>query len=171
MLMRSAAFETWAPRPQKRGRHCSTTTYWPLGLLDSCSGQTRTVSRLWATTKPHGICISEPGGQASRIGRRGTPFTSRPWSWEPMVLETRSKDMNNFTITHKGLFFYIIPIYLDMRDEYCPAIAGRHWIFEPFLMVMDALFSAADYVADRLFGAELTMPMLITGEIGADGAP
>ena len=88
-----------------------------------------------------------------------------------MVLETRSKDMDNFTITHKGLFFYIIPIYLDMRDEYCPAIAGRHWIFEPFLMVMDTLFSAADYVADRLFGAELTMPMLITGEIGADGAP
>lgn len=78
--------------------------------------------------------------------------------------------MNNFTITHKGLFFYIIPIYLDMRDESCPAIAGRHWFFEPFLMVIDALFSAADYVADRLFGAELTMPMLITGEIGANGA-
>lgn len=79
--------------------------------------------------------------------------------------------MGNFTITHKGLFFYIIPIYLDMRDESCPTIAGRHWFFEPFLMVMDLLFSAADYVAGRLFGAELTMPMLITGEIGADGTP
>lgn len=88
-----------------------------------------------------------------------------------MVREIRSKDMDNFTITHKGWFFYIIPIYLDMRDESCPTIAGRHWFFEPFLMVMDALFSAADYVAYRLFGAELTMPMLITGEIGADGAP
>ena len=87
-----------------------------------------------------------------------------------MVHEIRSKDMNSFTITHKGLFLYIIPIYLDMRDESCPSIAGRHWIFEPFLMVMDLLFSAADYVAGRLFGAELTMPMLITGEIGDHGA-
>src|SRR5690554_1945143 len=88
-----------------------------------------------------------------------------------MVRATRSKDMDNLTITHKGWFFFIIPIYLDMRDESCPSIAGRHWIFEPFLMVMDLLFSAADYVAGRLFGAELTMPMLTTGEIGADGTP
>src|SRR5690606_5788937 len=66
-------------------------TCWPQGLLDSCSGQTRTGSRRWVTTRPHGICISEPGGQASRTGRRGTPFTSRPWSWEPMVpLSTRA---------------------------------------------------------------------------------
>jgi len=79
--------------------------------------------------------------------------------------------MDNFTITHKGWFFYIIPIYLDMRDESCPVITGRHWFFEPFLMVMDALFSAAFYAADWLFGAELPMPVLITGEIGADGAP
>src|SRR5690554_2760130 len=87
-----------------------------------------------------------------------------------MVREIRSKDMNNFTITHKGLFFYIIPIYLDMRDESCPSIAGRHWLFLPLLIVMDALFSAAYYAADWLFGAELPMPVLITGEIGVNGA-
>ena len=69
-----------------------------------------------------------------------------------------------FTITHKGWFFYIIPIYLDMRDESCPSIVGRHWIFEPFLMLIDVMFNVADYVAVRLFGAELTIPMLITGE-------
>src|SRR5690554_8022865 len=42
-------------------------------------------------SRPRGICMSEPGDRESLTVRRGTPFISRPWSWEPMVpLSTRA---------------------------------------------------------------------------------
>ena len=79
--------------------------------------------------------------------------------------------MDNFTITHKGWFFYIIPIYLDMREPECPGIMTRHWAMDPLMNGIGLLVAAADWVSVRLFDVELGAPVRITGEIGANGAP
>lgn len=79
--------------------------------------------------------------------------------------------MDNFTITHKGLFFGFLPVYLDMRDENEPGIMARHWSFDPIMDGLGLLVAGVDFVCTRLFGVEVGVPVRITATVGGDGAP
>lgn len=77
---------------------------------------------------------------------------------------------DEFRITHKGLFFGFLPVYLDMRDENEPGIMSRHWSFEPIMGGLGLLVAGVDFVCTRLFGVEVGVPVRITATVGGDGA-
>ena len=79
--------------------------------------------------------------------------------------------IDEFRITHKGLFFGFLPVYLDMRDESEPGIMSRHWSFEPIMDGLGLLVAGVDFVCTRLFGVEVGVPVRITATVGGDGAP
>ncbi len=59
--------------------------------------------------------------------------------------------MESFNPTHKGLMFGIVPVYLDMTNEECPAILGRNWFCEYVLLdIFGVLFGILTYTMNML---------------------
>jgi len=75
---------------------------------------------------------------------------------------------DEFRITHKGLFFGFLPVYLDMRNEHEPSIMVRHWSFEPIMDALELLAAGVDFVCTRLFGVEVFVPVRITAAVCDD---
>jgi hypothetical protein len=75
--------------------------------------------------------------------------------------------MEEFNPTHKGLMFGVVPVYLDMTDEECPAILGRNWFCEYVLLdFFSVLFNVLTLMLTRINPEfEPMFPIKITGEL------
>ncbi len=54
--------------------------------------------------------------------------------------------MNNCKFTHKGLLYGIVPVFLDMKDEDCPTIAGRNLLCDVLWFFVEPIFAMATFL-------------------------
>lgn len=74
--------------------------------------------------------------------------------------------MKAFSPTHKGLMYGIVPVFLDMRHEDMPGVAGRNAACELLLDICEGLFGICVFLrscVDRDY--EPVYPVMVTGEL------
>lgn len=69
-------------------------------------------------------------------------------------------NMRKSEFTHYA-WFYLIPCYIDLRDEDCPTLAGRNVLFD--MLIPAATFFHNYFV--QPFLTEPKFPIIVLGEI------
>lgn len=73
---------------------------------------------------------------------------------------------NEMKRTHKGLMFGLVPVFLDMSDEECPAVEGRNFVCDIILDIVTPIFGVCIFIMTMVNREyEPAFPIKITGEI------
>jgi len=73
---------------------------------------------------------------------------------------------DDFTPTHYGWVFGVVPVMVDMTTPEVPVIDVRHWAFEPLLDVCEAVHAFVAWLVTAVNpDFEPTFAIRLTGEV------